>query len=230
MASPASSSSVRLENVVTREPFPGSRKIYVEGSLPGIRVPMREVRQAPTRASGPHGQPVLEENPPLVLYDTSGPYTDPRVEIDLRRGLAPLRLPWIRARGDVEEHPDPSSAFARERERDPALAGVRFERERPVLRARPGRRVTQMHYARRGELTPEMECVAIREGVAPELVRDELARGRAILPANVNHPELEPMAIGRNFLVKINANIGNSAVVSSIGDEVEKLVWATRWG
>ena len=242
-------------STLTRAPLPGSRKVYVEGRLPGVRVPMREIRQSPTRASGPGGAAVLEENPPVVVYDTSGPYTDPDVAIDVRRGLPPLRLDWIRARGDVVESDGPSSTYARERERDPRLAAVRFARTRPMLRARPGARVTQMHYARRGEITPEMEFVAIRESqrlerhrelaaqhpgesfgaalpreITPEFVRDEIARGRAILPANVNHPELEPMAIGRNFLVKINANIGNSAVASSIEEEVEKLVWATRWG
>jgi phosphomethylpyrimidine synthase len=246
---------LHLENRVTRDPLPGSRKIYVEGSLPGVRVPMREVRQSPTRRSGPGGETILDENPPVVLYDTSGPFTDPDVTIDLRRGLAPLREDWIRARGDVDAADGPSSPFVRAREHDARLAGLRFERTRPVLRAAAGRRVTQMHYARRGEITPEMEFVAIRESqraealhelaaqhpgdsfgaaipkvITPEFVRDEVARGRAILPANVNHPELEPMAIGRNFLVKINANIGNSAVTSSIEEEVEKLVWATRWG
>ncbi len=237
---------VAVEGALTRDPLPGSRKIHVEGTQPGVRVPMREVAQSDT-----DGEP----NPPVVLYDTSGPYTDPEAEIDVRRGLPPLRREWIEKRGDVEALPAPSSPFAREREADPALAGVRFARSRPVLRARPGQRVTQMHYARRGEITPEMEFIAIRESqrleqhaelaaqhpgeswgaalpdrITPEFVRDEVARGRAIIPANVNHPELEPMIIGRNFLVKINANIGNSAVTSSIEEEVEKLVWATRWG
>ena len=251
----ATASPLHLENRLTRDPLPGSRKTYVLGSLPGVRVPMREVRQSPTRSTGPGGAAVLEENPPITLYDTSGPFTDPDVAIDLRRGLAPLRLEWITARGDVTASDGPSSAFVRARERDPRLAELRFERTRPVLRAAAGRRVTQMHYARRGEITPEMEFVAIRESqraellrelsaqhagesfgaaipklITPEFVRDEVARGRAIIPANINHPELEPMAIGRNFLVKINANIGNSAVTSSIEEEVEKLVWATRWG
>ncbi|MEB2343726.1 MAG: phosphomethylpyrimidine synthase ThiC [Deltaproteobacteria bacterium] len=254
MARPLSASDA-LSSVLTRAPLPGSSKVYVEGTQAGVRVPMREIRQAPTRAQGPDGAVVLEENPPIALYDTSGPYTDPAVAIDLRQGLPPLRLDWIRARGDVEEHREPASSYAREREADPRLAAVRFARTRPLLRARAGRRVTQMHYARRGEITPEMEFVAIRESqrlerhrelaaqhpgesfgaalpavITPAFVRDEIARGRAILPANVNHPELEPMAIGRNFLVKINANIGNSAVTSTIEEEVEKLVWATRWG
>src|SRR5256884_13442 len=194
-----------------------SSKIYLTGSRPDLRVPMREIA-----LSG--------GNPPLRLYDTSGPYTDPDANIDLKRGLPPLRLPWIVGRGDVEELPGPTSAYRRRRDEDPALGGVRFASVRKPLRARPGRRVTQMHYARRGEITPEMEFVALREGMSPELVRDEIARGRAILPANVNHPETEPMMIGRRFLVKINANIGNSAVASSIEEEVEKMTWATRWG
>src|SRR5206468_7267300 len=169
-------------------------------------------------------------NPPLRLYDTSGPYTDPDAPIDLKRGLTPRRLGWIVDRGDVQELPGPSSAYRRSREENPALGGVRFASVRRPLRARAGRRVSQMHYARRGEVTPEMEFIAIREGLAPELVRDEVARGRAIIPANINHPEAEPMIIGSRFLVKVNANIGNSAVVSSIDAEVEKMRWATRWG
>jgi phosphomethylpyrimidine synthase len=168
--------------------------------------------------------------PALRLYDTSGPYTDPAAFLDVKLGLPSLRLPWILGRDDVEELGGPSSLYRREREDDPALGGIRFASVRRPLRAKPGRRVTQMHYARRGEITPEMEFVAVREGLAPEFVRDEIARGRAILPANVNHPETEPMMIGRNSLVKINANIGNSAVASSIEEEVEKMTWATRWG
>jgi phosphomethylpyrimidine synthase len=194
-----------------------SRKIYLTGSRPDLRVPAREVL-----LSG--------GNPPLRLYDTSGVYTDPDAMIDLKRGLAPLRLPWIRERGDIVELPGPTSMYRREREDDPTLGGVRFASVRRPLRAMPGRCVTQMHYARRGDITPEMEYIAIREGVAPELVRDEVARGRAIIPSNVNHPESEPMIIGRTFLVKINANIGNSAVASSIEEEVEKMTWSTRWG
>src|SRR6266480_2719218 len=178
-----------------------SHKIYLNGSRPDLRVPTREV----TLTGG---------NPPLRLYDTSGPCTDPDTQIDLKRGLPPLRLAWILGRGDEE----------------PSLGGVRFASVRLPHRAKPGSRVTQMHYARRGEITPEMEFVALREGMAPDIVRDEVARGRAILPANVNHPETEPMIIGRKFLVKINANIGNSAVASSIEEEVEKMTWATRWG
>jgi phosphomethylpyrimidine synthase len=194
-----------------------SRKLYVNGSRPDIRVPMREIT-------------LTGDNPPLRLYDTSGPYTDPSADLDLKRGLTPLRLGWIIDRGDVHELPGSTSAYRRSREENPALGGVRFASVRRPLRASPGRCVTQMHYARRGEITQEMEFIALREGMAPEIVRDEVARGRAIIPSNVNHPETEPMIIGRKFLVKINANIGNSAVASSIEEEVEKMTWATRWG
>ncbi len=241
---------------VTRTPFPNSRKIYVTGSDPSIRVPMREIAQVSTKAERTGGITVDEVNPPVTVYDTSGPYTDPEAPIDVRAGLAPIRLEWIRARGDVEELDDVSSEYGRRRAQDPALGGIRFQRRRNPLRAKGGARVTQMHYARRGEITPEMEYIAIRENmrleeaaqalreqhpgedwgaaipqrITPEFVRAEVARGRAIIPANINHPELEPMVIGRNFLVKINANIGNSAVTSSIEEEVEKMVWAIRWG
>src|SRR5882762_3905245 len=194
-----------------------SRKIYLTGSRPDLRVPMREVA-----LSG--------GEPPLVLYDTSGPYTDADAHPDIKRGLAPLRGPWVVGRGDVTELPGPTSHYRRQRDDDPSLGGVRFASVRRPLRARPGKVVTQMHYARRGELTPEMEFIALREGVEPAFVRDEVARGRAIIPANINHPESEPMIIGRKFLVKINANIGNSAVASSIEEEVEKMTWAIRWG
>ncbi|GMU93764.1 MAG: phosphomethylpyrimidine synthase [Candidatus Hydrogenedentota bacterium] len=243
------------DDIITRTPFAGSRKIYVTGSDPTIRVPMREITQSPTRVRGA-AEAGATANPTITLYDTSGPYTDPDVGIDVRKGLAPIRLPWILARGDVEELADVTSAYGRQREHDPALRAVRFERTRKPFRAQPGRRVTQMHYARRGIVTAEMEYIAIRENlrleetveelkqqhpghdwgaclqrrITPEFVRDEVARGRAIIPANINHPELEPMVIGRNFLVKINANIGNSAVSSSIEEEVEKMVWAIRWG
>jgi phosphomethylpyrimidine synthase len=196
---------------------PASRKIYLTGSRPDLRVPMREVCL--------HGG-----EPPLRLYDTGGPWTDPDAHPDIKQGLPPLRLPWILGRADVEELPGPTSAYRRQRDDDPALGGVRFASVRRPLRARPGRVVTQMHYARRGEITPEMEFIALREGMDPQIVRDEVARGRAIIPSNVNHPETEPMIIGRKFLVKINANIGNSAVASSIEEEVEKMRWATRWG
>ena len=209
-----------------RQPFPASRKIYLAGAQPGVRVPMREIALTPTRrADG-----ALEKNPPVRVYDTSGPYTDPEAEVDVRRGLPPLRRPWVVGRGDVEELSSITSEYGRRRAADARLAALRFGPLRRPLRARPGANVTQMHYARRGEVTPEMEFVALREGVAPDFVRDEIARGRAILPANVNHPESEPMAIGRNFLVKINANLGNSAVTSSIEEEVGKMTWAIRWG
>ena len=194
-----------------------SRKIYLAGSRSDVRVPMREVA-----LSG--------GEPPFVLYDTSGPYTDPDTRTDIKRGLPPLRLPWVRGRGDVEELPGPTSQYRRQRDEDPLLGGVRFASVRRPMRARPGKVVTQMHYARRGEVTPEMEFVALREGMDAAFVRDEVARGRAIIPSNINHPESEPMIIGRKFLVKINANIGNSAVASSIDEEVEKMTWAIRWG
>src|SRR5690606_34605835 len=240
----------QLSEAVTR-PIPGSRKVHVEGSLPGVRVPMREVVLSPT--------PTVfggEENPPLTVYDTSGPYTDPAVTVDLAAGLAPLRAQWVAERGDSEPLAAISSAFGRAREADPRLDAVRFPNRRLPRRAVAGANVTQMHYARRGIVTPEMEFVAIRENqrreaiaaaaaarhpgeafcaaipavVTPALVRDEIARGRAILQNNINHPESEPMVIGRNVLAKVNANIGNSAVSSGIAEEVEKLVWAIRWG
>ncbi|MHC4447865.1 MAG: phosphomethylpyrimidine synthase ThiC, partial [Planctomycetota bacterium] len=192
-------------------------RVYIEGTGTGLRVPVREID-------------LEEPNPPVRRYDTSGPYGDPSYQADLDRGLPRMRLEWIRGRDDVDELPGSSSAYRREREADLQAAATRFPELRKPLRAAPGRRVTQMHYARRDEITPEMEFVALREGLAPELVRDEVARGRAIIPSNINHPEAEPMIIGRNFLVKINANIGSSAVTSSIEEEVEKMIWATRWG
>ena len=244
----------RGQAVISREPFPNSRKIYVSGSRPDIRVAMREISQAIT-LTGPQSN-IREVNPAVTIYDTSGPFTDPAIAIDVRRGIPAIRLPWIRERADVEELAESSSEYGRKRAGDPALGPVRFERTRRVLRALPGRRVTQLHYARKGIVTPEMEYIALRENqrlesvpellrrqqpghdcgakiprcITPEFVRDEVARGRAIIPANINHPEIEPMIIGRNFLVKINANIGNSAVTSSIEEEVEKMVWAIRWG
>jgi phosphomethylpyrimidine synthase len=233
-------------------PFPNSRKIYVTGSRPDLRVPMREIRQSDTPAS--FG---AEPNPPVYVYDTSGPYTDPDARIELREGLAAVRGAWIEERGDTVELSGPSSEYGRARAADPKLAHLRFEHIRAPRRARSGMNVTQMHYARRGIVTPEMEYVAIRENqrlelareqgllrqhaghhfgaaipreVTPEFVREEVARGRAIIPANINHPELEPMIIGRNFLVKINCNLGNSALGSSIDEEVDKMVWGIRWG
>ncbi|HSE62886.1 MAG TPA: phosphomethylpyrimidine synthase ThiC, partial [Thermoanaerobaculia bacterium] len=199
--------------VANREPLPGSRKVYVPGPQ-GARVPFREIALHPTR--GLRGE--VELNAPLRVYDTSGPYTDPEAEIDLRAGLPELRRPWILARGPYDES-EP---------RRPNAPDLAMTRPRRVRRSRGN--ATQMHWARRGVVTPEMEFVAVRENVAPDFVRSEIARGRAILPANVNHPESEPMVIGRNFLVKINANIGNSAVTSSIEEEVEKMTWAIRWG
>jgi len=226
-----------------RKPITGSRKVYVQGSRPDIRVPVREVRLAPV--TGPNGR---EEQEPVRLYDTSGPYTDPEAAWDPAAGLPKLREAWIRERGDVEacerrnfapggEVAGSGPADGRAAGAEPAKAGPAGREAaeaggagRRPLRAKPGRIVTQMHYAKRGIITPEMEFAAIREGVSPETVRRELAAGRAILPANVNHPELEPMVIGRAFRVKVNANIGNSAVTSSIDEEVDKMVWAIRWG
>ena len=233
------------------KPLPNSRKVYVEGSRPDIRVPMREISQADT----PAGMGA-EQNPPIYVYDCSGPYTDPSVKIDIRSGLPAMREGWIAGRNDTEQLTSPSSQYGQQRLADPELAEMRFNLLRAPRRAKAGRNVTQMHYARLGIITPEMEYIAIRENqkieglsellktqhhgehfgaaipkiITPEFVRDEVARGRAIIPANINHPEVEPMIIGRNFLVKINANIGNSALGSSIQEEVEKMTWAIRWG
>ena len=234
------------------QPFPSSKKIYRTGSRPDLKVPFREISLAETRSS--QG---VEGNDAAYVYDTSGPYTDPEARVDIRRGLTPLRAPWIEERGDTERLGDVTSDYGRLRQNDPKLEPLRFGHLHSPRRARPGANVTQMHYARQGIVTPEMEFIAIRENcmreayredvrrnrhpgmgfgailpedVTPEFVRDEVAAGRAIIPSNINHPETEPMIIGRNFLVKINANIGNSAVTSSIGEEVEKMTWATRWG
>lgn len=208
--------------------FPGSKKVYVEGSRPDIRVPIREIALSPT--NGSFGK---EENRPVRVYDTSGPYTDPNVSIDIRKGLPPLRRKWVLERNDVEEYegrqvkPEDNGY----QKKDPRAEQFVFPGlKRKPLRAKKGKNVTQLHYARNGIITPEMEFIAIRENVSPEFVREEVAKGRAIIPANINHPESEPMIIGRNFHVKINANIGNSAVTSSIDEEVEKMTWATRWG
>ena len=251
-------------------PLPNSRKIYVEGSRPDIRVPMREISQADTPVSS-FANTRAEPNPPIFVYDCSGPYTDPAAKIDIRSGLPALRAGWIAERGDTVQLADLSSEYGRQRAADPALDELRFPGlHRKPLRAKAGANVTQMHYARRGIITPEMEYIAIRENlrraeyieslknagptgqkmaavlgrqhpgqnfgasipgeITPEFVRDEVARGRAIIPANINHPETEPMIIGRNFLVKINANIGNSALGSSISEEVDKMTWSIRWG
>ncbi len=233
------------------QPLPNSRKIYVDGSRPDIRVPMREISQSDT-PTGMGG----EKNPPIFVYDTSGPYTDPKVKIDIRSGLAPLREKWITERNDTEMLPSITSQYGLARLHDPKLAEMRFNLKRHPRRAKSGKNVSQMHYARQGIITPEMEFIAIRENqrrdglselltkqhpgesfgasipkvMTAEFVRDEVARGRAIIPNNINHPETEPMIIGRNFLVKINANIGNSALSSSIHEEVEKMTWSTRWG
>jgi len=233
------------------KPFAKSRKVYVEGSRPDIRVPFREISLSDTPSA--FG---AEKNPPVVVYDTSGPYTDPTISIDIRNGLPALRAKWIEERNDTEQLDGPSSSFGQQRLTDPELSEMRFNLHRKPLRAKAGMNVSQMHYARQGIITPEMEFIAIRENqrrenmsellqtqhpgqdfgasipkmITPEFVRDEVARGRAIIPMNINHPEIEPMIIGRNFLVKINANIGNSALGSSISEEVEKMVWGTRWG
>ena len=246
-------------------PLPNSEKIYVTGSRADIQVPMRKISQSetPTDMGG-------EENPPIFVYDTSGPYTDPDAKIDIRKGLAPLRQKWIEEREDTDYLSGPTSEYGQERLADEKLAALRFDLTRQPRKAKQGQNVTQMHYARKGIITPEMEYIAIRENqnraayleslaatgergarmakmmahqhpgesfdaalqgeITPEFVRDEVARGRAIIPANINHPESEPMIIGRNFLVKINGNIGNSAVTSSIGEEVDKMTWGIRWG
>lgn len=236
------------------QPFPNSRKVYIEGSRADIRVPMREIAldDTPTDMGG-------EKNGPLYVYDTSGPYSDPDANIDVRKGLAPLRAGWIAERNNTVCLEGLSSEYGRVREQDLRLDSLRFELTRQPLKAKPGENVTQLHYARQGVITPEMEFIAIRENmklakaraegsivaqqhpgysfgaklpeeITPEFVRQEVAEGRAIIPANINHPELEPMIIGRNFLVKINGNIGNSALSSSIEEEVEKMTWGIRWG
>ena len=230
--------------------FKNSKKIYVQGNN-NIKVPFREISLSDTAS-----QFGAEKNNPVVVYDTSGPYTDPAHQIDIRNGLPALRSQWILDRGDVEELDGPTSDFGKERQSDPELEKMRFNLKRKPLKAKPGQNVSQMHYAKKGIITPEMEYIAIRENqrregisefiqtqhpgqshgasipklITPEFVREEVAKGRAIIPANINHPETEPMIIGRNFLVKINANIGNSALGSSISEEVEKMVWGTRWG
>jgi phosphomethylpyrimidine synthase len=232
--------------------YPASEKVYITGSRPDIRVPMRKVSLSETPNS--FG---AEQNPPVYLYDTSGPFTDPAITIDLKSGLAPVRSAWISERGDTDQLDGLSSSYGQQRLTDPKLDAIRFPTlHRLPMRAKAGSNVSQMHYARQGIITPEMEYIAIRENlkldalaemqqaqhpgesfganiqqhITAEFVRDEVARGRAIIPANINHPELEPMIIGRNFLVKVNCNLGNSAVTSSIDEEVEKMMWGIRWG
>jgi phosphomethylpyrimidine synthase len=233
------------------KPLPNSRKFYVQGSRPDIRVPMREITLTATHTSA--GE---EHNPPIHVYDCSGPYTDQNVKIDIRSGLDEMRAPWIAERNDTEPLAQLTSEYGRERLQDPELADMRFNLKHTPRKAKSGKNVTQMHYARQGIITPEMEYIAIRENqkrdglsemmlkqhpgenfgkampkqITPEFVRSEVAAGRAVITANINHPEAEPMIIGRNFLVKVNANIGNSALVSSIQEEVEKMTWAIRWG
>ncbi|WP_347723663.1 phosphomethylpyrimidine synthase ThiC [Lysinibacillus capsici] len=222
-------SAISEKNITIMSSFEGSKKVYVEGSRPDILVPMREIALSPT--TGSFGN---EENAPIRVYDTSGPYTDPAYQVDITKGLPALRNAWIQERGDVEAYEGrsikPEDNGFRHVD-DPRIQENVFpELARKPLRAKKGKNVTQLHYARKGIITPEMEFVAIRENMDPEFVRSEIATGRAIMPSNINHPEAEPMIIGRNFHVKINANIGNSAVSSSIAEEVEKMTWATRWG
>ncbi|WP_440054305.1 phosphomethylpyrimidine synthase ThiC [Pseudoalteromonas sp. T1lg65] len=242
---------------LTGQPFPNSHKVYVEGEQAGVRVGMREITLSDSFVGGTEENPIFESNEPVRVYDTSGPYTDPELQIDVRAGLPKFREQWIVERDDTELLDSVTSQFSQQRMADEGLDHIRFENLPKIRRAKPGKNVTQMHYARQGIITPEMEYVAIRENmgrakiredllaqqhkgqsfgasipdfITPEFVRDEIARGRAILPNNINHPETEPMIVGRNFLVKVNANIGNSSVTSSIEEEVEKLVWSTRWG
>jgi phosphomethylpyrimidine synthase len=248
------------KELITRTPFPGSKKVYIQGENSDVKVAMRAVQLSPTKIEGK----VISENPQVYIYDTSGPYTDPEKEIDVRKGIEEIRKSWIIDRGDVEQLSAFSSEYSNERLEDKSLDGVRFEHIKLPLKAKAGANVSQMHYAKKGIITPEMEYIAIRENqniqayydslqesdsllchqhqgqsfgantptskITPEFVRAEVAAGRAIIPSNINHPESEPMIIGRNFKVKINANIGNSAVTSSIEEEIEKAVWACRWG
>lgn len=245
-----------LKNV-SDQSFPNSKKVYVQGKIHDIKVGMREITLTDTLVSGSKEKPVYEKNEPLCVYDTSGFYTDENVEIDVHKGIPRLREAWIDARDDVETFTSTHSEFAQQRLDDEGVDEIRFEHLPTKRIAKKGKNVTQMHYALKGIITPEMEYIAIRENlkreevkdeillqqhkgqsfgasipekITPEFVRDEVARGRAIIPVNINHPECEPMIIGRNFLIKVNANIGNSAVTSSIEEEVEKLVWSTKWG
>ena len=244
-------------DTLSTQSYPASAKVYVEGKLNEISIGMRQISQSPSLIGGDESNPVYQDNEPINVYDTSGPYTDPNIEIDVRKGLPKLREAWITARNDVECLPGVNSTFTQQRLADEGLDHIRFDQLPKIRRAKAGANVTQMHYARQGIITPEMEYIAIRENlqreavkddilthqhqgqshgahipsqITPEFVRQEVAEGRAIIPLNINHPEAEPMIIGRNFLIKVNANIGNSAVTSSIEEEVEKLVWSTKWG
>jgi phosphomethylpyrimidine synthase len=244
-------------NNVSDQSFPNSKKIYVEGKIHDIRVGMREITLSDTLVGGSKDDPQYEKNEPLCVYDTSGFYTDDKVDIDVHQGIPRLRESWIDSRGDVEFLSSNSSQYAQQRLADEGVDHIRFEHLPKMRVAKKGRNVTQMHYALKGIITPEMEYIAIRENlqrqqvknsilkqqhqgesfgasipeqISAEFVREEVARGRAIIPVNINHPECEPMIIGRNFLIKVNANIGNSAVTSSIEEEVEKLVWSAKWG
>jgi phosphomethylpyrimidine synthase len=244
------------EQEISRTPFPNSEKIYVDGEIHPIKVAMRQIKLSDTKLSNGG----IEKNPPVTVYDTSGAYTDPNIEIDIRKGLPRLRESWILDRNDVEILNEITSNYGQTRLKDESLNHLRFEYLHQPKRAKKGANVTQLYYAKQGIITPEMEYIAIRENqridllneqtkamqcqhtghsfgantpktkITAEFVRSEVACGRAIIPNNINHPESEPMIVGRNFLVKINANIGNSAVTSSIEEEVEKAVWACRWG
>lgn len=230
-----------MNNKITRTPFPNSRKVYLNGTLyPGLRVAMRKVEQLPT-VTIENGEKTMTPNPDIYIYDTSGPYSDPSAGIDLHKGLPRMREPYIAANKDIEQLTEISSQYGRMRRDDKTLDSLRFEHIALPRRAKAGKQISQMYYAKQGIVTPEMEYVAIRENmncaeagipthITPEFVRAEIAAGRAVLPANINHPEAEPMIIGRNFLVKINTNIGNSATTSGIEEEVEKAVWSCRWG
>lgn len=254
------SEKIPQQQIISTQPFPNSEKIYVSGKIyPFIKVPMRKIKLSPTKLSNNQ----IQYNPDVVVYDTSGPYTDPNKTIDVFKGIEKIRQEWILQREDTEQLNDFTSEYTRARNADKSLDNIRFPHIQKPLKAKPGHNVSQMHYAKKGIITPEMEFVAIRENqlleiakeklngqydilfkqhpgqsfganipkeITPEFVRQEVAAGRAIIPSNINHPECEPMIIGRNFLVKINANIGNSAVSSSIEEEVEKAVWACRWG
>ncbi|SPZ20666.1 Phosphomethylpyrimidine synthase [Providencia rettgeri] len=244
-------------NTVSGVSFPNSQRIYLQGSRDDIQVPMREIQLSQTLIGGDKDNPQFEDNEPVPIYDTSGPYGDPVSELNVHKGLKKIRAPWISERADTVPVENLSSDFTQQRLADAGLDHLRFNNRPHPLKAQTNKCVTQLHYARKGIVTPEMEFIAIRENmgrerirgevllqqhpgqgfganlpenITPEFVRQEVAAGRAIIPANINHPESEPMIIGRNFLVKVNANIGNSSVTSSIEEEVEKLIWSTRWG